>query len=314
VFAAVELTDDVRRVTFPLPHPPGHVHGYLLRGDDGWTLVDTGLAVPGYEERLAGLVATLEAPVVRIAVTHFHPDHVGGAGPAAAATGARVHQGARDYAQCEQVWGDERWPSVVADWFGAHGVPAAITDELRRQGPAYGAFIRFARDPEPLEEGGRVGGWEVVELPGHADGHVCLLREGRLVAGDHLLPGISPAVGLYPESRPDPLGDYLRSLARTVELAPRLVYPGHGDPIADPVGRARELIEHHRRRLEATEAALASGPRTAYEASLTLFGEGLASTARRFAVAETLAHLEHLVVAGRARRDRVGGSFSYTAT
>ena len=77
-----------------------------------------------------------------------------------------------------------------------------------------------------------------------------------LIAGDHLLPRITPAVGLYPESRPDPLGDYIASLERVAELAPRLALPGHGDPIDDPAGRAREIVEHHRARLEETEAAL----------------------------------------------------------
>ena len=75
-----------------------------------------------------------------------------------------------------------------------------------------------------------------------------------MIAGDHLLPGITPAVGLYPEARPDPLGDYLQSLERTVRLSPRLALPGHGEPIGEPVTRAQELIEHHRNRLDATAA------------------------------------------------------------
>ncbi len=84
-----------------------------------------------------------------------------------------------------------------------------------------------------------VDGWNVVELPGHADGQLGFLRDGVLVAGEHVLARISPAVGLYPDSRPDPLGDYLDSLRRVVELAPRVLLPGHGDPIDDPAGRSR---------------------------------------------------------------------------
>ena len=60
---------------------------------------------------------------------------------------------------------------------------------------------------------------------------------------------ITPTVGLWPASRADPLGDYLAALDRTIELAPRIALPGHGDPIEDPAGRARELQEHHRVRL-----------------------------------------------------------------
>jgi len=131
--------------------------------------------------------------------------------------------------------------------------------------------------------------------------------------GDHLLGRISPAIGLYPESRPDPLGDYLASLERTIELAPDVVYPGHGEPIADPSARARELIEHHRARLDETEGSLRAEPQSGYEISLQLFGDPLPPTQRRFAVAETLSHLERLVREGRARRAGADGAVTYTA-
>src|SRR5919204_395957 len=131
-----------------------------------------------------------------------------------------------------------------------------VAVELIEQGHAFAPFVRYAIDPELLYEGSELAGWRVVELPGHADGHLGFLRDGVLVAGDHLLAQISPAVGLYPESRPDPLGDYLASLERTIELAPRIVYPGPGEPIEDAAARARELIEHHSARLDDVAGAL----------------------------------------------------------
>jgi glyoxylase-like metal-dependent hydrolase (beta-lactamase superfamily II) len=269
------------------------------------TLFDTGLGVESPPWRDYG--------VERIAITHFHPDHVGGAEQAAAKTGARVHQGALDYAQCERVWGSADWPERIADWFLVNGVPQPIAQELIEQGRAFAPFIRFARDPELLREGSELDGWRVVALPGHADGHVGFLRDGVLVGGDHLLAPITPAIGLYPESRPDPLGDYLASLERTIELAPRVAYPGHGGPIADPAGRARELIEHHRERLDVVAAALGADPRSGYEISLGVFGASLSPAQRRFAVAETLSHLERLVAAGRADRHEDDRAVAYTA-
>ncbi len=296
------LPGGIRRLTFPLPLGIRHVHCYLLPGADGWTLVDTGLGLPDAEARWARALDGLDAPVARIVVTHFHPDHAGGGEDAQALTGARVLQGVLDYEQCERVWGREDWSERLADYLQGHGLPEPTGDELRHESRTFGPFIRFARDPEPLREGDRVDGWEVLELPGHADGHICLLRDGVLVAGDHLLGAITPTVGLYPDSRPDPLGDYLASLERTVELAPALALPGHGDTISDPVSRAREIVEHHRRRLDETAAALGPEPRTGYEVSVALFGESLDASGRRFALAETLAHLERLVQAGRAVR------------
>jgi glyoxylase-like metal-dependent hydrolase (beta-lactamase superfamily II) len=177
----------------------------------------------------------------------------------------------------------------------------------------YRPFIRYQRDPILVESGEHVDGWELVAAAGHADGQLCLHRDGVLIAADHLLPRITPTVGLWPASRPDPLGDYLAALDRTIELDPRIAFPGHGDPIEDPTGRARELKEHHRVRLEEAGAALAAEPRSGYELSLALFGADLAPAGRRFAIAETLSHYERLVYEGAARRGEADGVVTYTA-
>src|SRR5262245_26655315 len=112
--AEVALHDGIRRLTFPLPTKPGHVHCYLLPGLDGYVLVDTGLCLPDLEERWESVLRGLDAPVAAIAVTHFHPDHVGGGLVAAEQTGATVHQGELDYAQCERVWGSIDWEQRIA--------------------------------------------------------------------------------------------------------------------------------------------------------------------------------------------------------
>ena len=72
-------------------------------------------------------------------------------------------------------------------------------------------------------------------------------------------------------------------------------------------------IVYDRHRLEETHAALVEEPRTGYEVSVALFGEDLSPPQRRFAVAETLSHLEHLVALGRAARGFADGSLAYTA-
>jgi glyoxylase-like metal-dependent hydrolase (beta-lactamase superfamily II) len=307
-----ELQGGIRRVTTPLPTRPGHVHSYLLPGDEGWTLVDTGIGLPDARERWAQELAGLSGPVTGIVVTHFHPDHVGAAADLAQLTGGHVYQGGLDYAQCELVWGNPNWPHRIAEWFDRHGVPGHVTAELVGQGDLYRPFIRYQPDPVIVEAGDLVSGWELVAAPGHADGQLVLFREGILVAADHILDPISPTVGLWPASRPDPLGDYLGALARTIELAPTLALPGHGEPIEDPVARARALIEHHHRRLAVAETALTDEPQTGYALSYPMFGDDLKPAARRFAVAETLSHLERLVREGRAAHGEADGVVTYT--
>ncbi|HVS86489.1 MAG TPA: MBL fold metallo-hydrolase [Gaiellaceae bacterium] len=308
----VELEPGILRVTLPLPSGPMHVHTYLLRGEDGWTLVDTGLGLP--DSPWAEIAAGLDAPVVRIFVTHMHPDHVGGAEAAAAATGAPVHQGRLDYEQCERVWGSEDWPRRIADWFLEQGVPPDVAEELLHSGHVFADFVRFAWNPTPVEPDDEFDGWRVVATPGHADGHLCLLREdGVMIAGDAILTPITPAVGLWPESRPDPLGDYLDTLRLLGELAPRVAYAGHGRPVESPAERAVEIAGHHDERLDKTEAALDREPRSGFEVSHAIFGRELPPIQRRFAVAEALSHLERLVRLDRARRHEDDRGVSYTA-
>ena len=308
-----ELPGGIRQVTLPLPTRPGHVHSYLLPGDDGWTVVDTGVGLPDAKERWASELEQAGGRVARIFVTHFHPDHVGAAADLHELTGAPVYQGTLDYAQCELVWGNPAWSERLLEWFKLHGVPPEVTEELVGQSSFYRPFIRYQRDPILMVAGEHLDGWELVDAPGHADGQLCLLKDGILVAADHVLGRISPTVGLWPASRADPLGDYLGALAHTVELDPSVALPGHGDVIDDPAGRVRELQEHHRLRLDETVTALGVEPTTGYQLSFALFGDDLKPAARRFAVAETLSHLERLVRTGGARRDESSGSVTYTA-
>ena len=203
----------------------------------------------------------------------MHPDHVGGAEAAAQATGAPVLQGRLDYAQCERVWGSPDWPEQIAEWFLLHGVPAHVAEELIESGHVFADFVQFAWNPQLVEPGDEVDGWRVLATPGHADGHLCLYRDGVLIAGDHLLAPITPAVGLYPESRRDPLGDYVEALHRVAELAPRVAYGGHGGTVdarrPEPARSSRITSSGSTRRRPRSAAgpAAASTSRTTSSAS-----------------------------------------------
>jgi hypothetical protein len=72
-------------------------------------------------------------------------------------------------------------------------------------------------------------------------------------------------------------------------------------------------VEHYRLRLGETEQALGPEPRSAYEASLAVFGADLSPAARRFAVAETLSHLVRLAEEGRAERVEGGTQVAWRA-
>lgn len=77
------LAPDIYRLRLPLPFALDHVNCYLIRGDGGWTLLDTGLHTPdGWRHWLAAFAELRIAPndIEQIVLTHVHPDHYGMAG------------------------------------------------------------------------------------------------------------------------------------------------------------------------------------------------------------------------------------------
>jgi glyoxylase-like metal-dependent hydrolase (beta-lactamase superfamily II) len=137
--------------------------------------------------------------------------------------------------------------------------------------------------------------------PGHTDHHAVLIDEENevLVAGDHVLPKITSNISLYSWSRPDPLGDFLDALRALAELPIRRVLPAHGEPFDDLRGRVHELLDHHEHRLVATLEALGATQTDAYTVCRILFPVLRSAYEERFALAETLAHLNYLERRGR---------------
>jgi glyoxylase-like metal-dependent hydrolase (beta-lactamase superfamily II) len=299
----VDVEKGIRRVTFQLPLGIDHVHCYFLRSSTGgWILVDTGLGVPDPEAQWRPVLDELDGPVEQIVVTHLHPDHVGGARDLHELTGAPVLQGRDDYAQCVAAWG-QRDPQRFLEWWSSHGMPQTLLEGLAREAGRLAGSVHWQEGPELVDAGDEIDGWRVEVLRGHADGHIVLLQDGVMIAGDAILMGITPSIGLYPRSRPDPLGDYLETLDRIEALAPRVAYAGHREPVVDPAARAREIRSHHEDRLERAQQALDGEPASGYDVSLALFPDELPPTLRRFATAESLAHLERLVREGRAAKE-----------
>src|SRR5947209_4858516 len=160
--------------------------------------------------------------------------------------------------------------------------------------------------------------YQVIWTPGHSDGHICLYRErdGVFLAADHVLPRITPNIGLYSEyDRNNPLDDYLHSLRKVAPLPTSIVLPGHGEPFKDLAGRVAEIIEHHEQREMQILTLLDERPQHAYQLAEQLFGARLKSNeARRMAVAETLSHLEYLRYGGQVEQQKTNdGVILYAA-
>lgn len=302
----------VRRLRLPIPFPMRWVNVYVL-GDGGpAALVDAGYPGPEAGQLLR---ETLQGAHVRPAVlllTHAHPDHFGMACELTEELGSEVWMEPREleasrlYQPASPTW------HQLAREFSHAGMPPEQIQETVRAGQRIWAGApppevrHFLQAGEELQLGGRR--WRVLVTPGHAPGHVCLLdpAEGTFVAGDHLLPKITPNIGLWPGGSEDPLDDFLRSLRALRSLPVRRVLPGHGDPYEGFAERLQELVAHHRERLQAVLATLQDGPRNAYGVCVALFGDGLDPHNLRFALVETLSHLSYLERRGQVRRSEDG--------
>ncbi len=295
----------------PIPFPLKAVNLYLFRKDGEVALVDTGLdtrAARGSLELFLSELGLCFSDVKTVLLTHHHPDHYGLAG-FLEGLGARVYLHPEELSRGHRFWQDpEAYEEASMRLFLEHGTPKEALLGIREVMAETRRRVHPPARPLPLEEGTplELGGYRLKPLhtPGHADGHLAffLEEEGLLLAGDTLLERVSPNIGLWAYTRENPLRDFLQTLRRLAELPARLAYGGHFGPLPNPQARARELLEHHERRLEEI-LALLKAPQDAWSLSLGLFPEELDPAGRRFAFAETLAHLEYLRAEGLLGRE-----------
>jgi glyoxylase-like metal-dependent hydrolase (beta-lactamase superfamily II) len=196
----------------------------------------------------------------------------------------------------------------VRNYLLVNGVPADDAEELSNSQRALSQVVKTAEPAVQLD------GAELLQLgrrffrvewtPGHSPGHICLYDEGDkvLFAGDHMLPELSPNIGLHPQSTPDPLHEYLDGLQRLARYEPHLILPAHGRPFTDAPSRVKTLVAHHKRRLDQIAAILSHGVRSAWEVALELWGPRENLYEKRLALQEGLAHLQALAVDGRLQK------------
>jgi len=307
-----EVIDGVVQVFLPLPMRPTIVNVYLVRCGDGWTLVDTGMHTGDSLNALRGALAEVGiAPrdIRRIVCTHHHMDHYGSSEPLRELMHAEVHLHpleAERAASAHDAIGEN------AEYLRRNGIPevpperqmppmSRIVGTLYR--PAIPDQLLADGDELPLGDGRRL---DVVWTPGHTPGHCCLLLQpdGVLFVGDHLLPKITPHVGIISDDAGDPLGDFLASLRKVGELDVETVLPAHGAVYYDHRKRVTQLIEFHDYRMQVMLDVIRGRPATAYDVALEAFDLTPHSPFQQQfpATFETLAHLEHMRLEGRTEK------------
>ena len=320
----IELAPGVRWLRMVLPFALDHINLWLLRdridGREGWSIVDCGISSDttraAWEQVFANDLQGL--PVLRVIVTHMHPDHVG---LAHWLTGrwstpdheCRLWMSATDYNAARTACMPSAKAAVLTPQFAqAHGItdPDAI-EKLKGRGSHFASLVpampeRFARllDGDVLRIGEH--DWTCHVGYGHAPEHMSLHCPalGVLISGDMVLPRISTNVGVN-DSEPEgnPLRRYLASIERMRALpADTLVLPSHGKPFRGLHTRIDQLKAHHDERFAEVMQACAEAPQSAADLLTVLFKRKLDLHQTTFAMGESIAHLNALWLEGRLSR------------
>ena len=321
---ATEVAPGVLWLRLPLPMVLDHVNIYALDEGESWTIVDTGIhsrrAVALWEAILAGPLQG--KPVSRVILTHHHPDHIGMAGWLMERFGAALWASRTSWLMARMLILDveERPTPQALEFSRAGGMDRDVFDQRAQQRP-----YNFADTCAPIPVGYtrvtdgaviRAGGrdWHVHFGGGHAPDHLTLWSrdDSLVIAGDQILPGISPNIGVYPtEPEADPLADWFAACDRLATHAreDHLVLPGHKLPFTGLPLRMRQLRENHEAALDRLRDFLAE-PRTAADCFPLLFRRKVDAGTYGLALVESVAHLNHLMHAGEVtRRRRADGAW-----
>lgn len=253
--------------TLRINSPSGSMMDHVLVtlvGEGPYILIDAGY--PEAKEEVCDWIARKAGGSVHaLLLTHHHHDHLGGAEAIVADTGAPCF---------------------------AHPVEAEL---IKERAPAL--------SPVHLQDGEIFTAGEVrfktLLTPGHSPGHLAFWWAERkiLFGGDNVLLPSSTWIG-------PPLGNlkaYLRSLEEVRELAPRIIFPGHGPPIENPAERIDFLIRHRVQREGQVLDALAEGLNTPVKMAEKIYRD-FGKKIIKIGAGMLTAHLEKLIEDGRVRK------------
>ena len=321
---ALEVAPGVRWIRMDLPFALNHINLWLLRdeidGQAGWTIVDCCISRDESKAQWEAIFASqLEGlPVLRVVVTHMHPDHIGLAHWLCERWDVRLWVSATDFNAARlacngvNIFGGDS----AANFFALHGLtdPDSV-EKIRARTGYYSVMVpavpnKFSRlmDGMDLRIGGRR--WRCISGYGHAPEHIALYCDDAslpapvLISGDMVLPRISTNISVYdiePES--NPLALFLASIDKFKTLATHtLTLPSHGKPFEGLHTRIQQLQDHHRDRLKEVMDACTAKPCNAADILPVMFKRPLDLHQTTFAMGEAIAHLHLLWFEGRLQR------------
>jgi glyoxylase-like metal-dependent hydrolase (beta-lactamase superfamily II) len=321
---ARQIAPGVHWVRMPLPFALQWINLWLIEDVEGWTVVDTGMALEQSREHWRKIFdATLQGrPITRVICTHMHPDHLGLAGWICRKFSADLWMSRLEYITGRVLVADtgREAPVEGVQFYRAAGWDEDALDSYKIRFGDFGkavsripdAFHRLS-DGDVIQIGGRP--WQVITGTGHCPEHVCLWQRelALFISGDQVLPRISSNVSVFPtEPDADPLRDWLDSCQklRATVTNDVLVLPAHNEPFLGLHPRLDYLLEDHRGALTRVLARIQERPQRAIELFDVLFARPINTTELLgMATGEAIAHANCLIGRGQVTSVRDAAGF-----
>lgn len=292
-------------------YPIRYTFCYLLLGSDGDVVVlDPGLDTPTGREQILAAFAQAGLRIDQItlvAVSHFHADHLAMATWLAKLAGAQMALHERDFAVATRMADPTLLSRMDGEWVSDLGVPAQYHRSISLEPSDLERFSRFAPAELRLEHdemlplsGRRI---RCVWTPGHTAGHICLVDEdnGLVFAGDHVLPRITPNVGLtpYDPAERDAVAEYAESLHVISAWDQMEICPAHEYRFRGLAKRCADLLDHQAERTAEVTTVMNANPGAstwdvARDLTWSRGWDELNGQSLRAALAETAAHMRHV--------------------
>ena len=304
----IEVGPGIFWVRMPLPISLNHINLWMLEEQDGWTLVDTGMATEDTKALWEEIFSTHlnSKPVKQVIVTHMHFDHLGLAGWLVEKWGATLCMSRTEYLSSRVIINEIKSdpPEATVAFFRAAGVEESILDEFKVRFNNRSDFVsplpshyKRLTDNQVLQIGSLQ--WTVIIAEGHSPEHICLHCKSLniMIAGDQILPRISPNISVRPdEPRANPLHNFLRSCESLKNRLNKdvLILPSHGDPFYGVHLRLQDMINEHKKGLQDL-LEFCSQPRSVAEVFPILFKSKINIGNMVIAVGEAVANLNYLV-------------------
>lgn len=304
----IEIAQGVYWLRMPLPFKLDHINLWMLEEEDGWTLVDTGLATDATTDIWENLYSNITKykPIKRLIATHMHPDHIGLAAWLCRRSGAKLWMSRSEYLSCRILLEDSNReaPDVAVNFYKSAGLNEEQLNYYLAKFGSFGSSIRgMPESYHRLQDNDTFTinhqQWQVVIGEGHSPEHVCLFcpELDVFISGDQLLPTISSNVSVWPmEPLGNPLKAWINSCYKLKSILSdnTFILPSHGLPFRGAKQRLQQLVNDHEKDLQIVYDNCRS-PSRVIDFFPLIFKAKIVNSILVFATGESYAHLNCLI-------------------